>query len=86
MLNLMKMFKKKLYLNSQISILDNNELLIENCKNILECNENLIKILSNNYEVEAWGTNLYLTNYASGSVVVKGCISSISIFERRKYK
>ncbi|MBE6837653.1 MAG: hypothetical protein E7509_06680 [Ruminococcus sp.] len=86
MFSILEKLKRGYYLSSQISILDNNQILIENCKNILECNENLVRIISNNFEIEIWGSDLFLTNYASNSVLVKGKISSICINERRKSK
>lgn len=76
--------KREFYLSSQVSVLDNNQILIENCKNILECNENLVRIISNRFEIEIWGRELVLTNYASNTIIVKGNIDSITINERRK--
>ena len=78
--------KRDFYMSSQLSVIDNNQIYIENCKNILECNENLVRILSNNFEIEVWGSELFVTNYSSNAVLVKGKITSISINERRKHK
>lgn len=86
MLKILEKLKRNYYLSSQVSILDNNQILIENCNTILECNENLVRIISNNYEIEIWGNNLLLTNYASNSVIVKGKITSVTINERRNRK
>lgn len=70
-------------LNSHITILDNDVAIIENCKQIMECNEILAKILTGKFEVEVWGTNLSLSNYCTQSVEVRGKINSVNIISRK---
>lgn len=70
-------------LNSHITILDDNVAIIENCKQIIECNEILAKILTGKFEIEVWGTNLSLSNYCTQSVEVRGKISSVNIISRK---
>lgn len=76
--------KNKFYLNSQITVFDNSKILVENCKNVLEVNENLVRVVSCNYEIEIWGTGLFTTNFSSKAVMIKGKIQNVSINERRK--
>ena len=51
--------KEFMSLNSHITILDNRAAIIENCKQILECNEVLARILTGSFEVEIWGKDLF---------------------------
>lgn len=84
MSDILRSVKKKISLNSQISIIDNQKVLIENCKSVLEVNENLVRILSSDFEINVWGNDLNLTNYSSNAVSVNGKIKSMEIIERRK--
>lgn len=79
-----KFIKKSIDLNSQISIIDNKKVLVENCKNVLEVNESLVRILSSDFEIQVWGSNLSVTNYSSNAVSINGKIMSMEINERRK--
>lgn len=84
MSDLLNNLKRQFYLNSQVMIMDNNQMIIENCRNILECNENLVRIISCDFEIGVWGSELTLSNYSSKTVCVEGKIQSIEITERRK--
>lgn len=84
MSDLLNIFKQKLSLNSQISIIDNTQLLVENCKNVLEVNENLVRIYSSDFEIEVWGSNLSVSNYSCKAVKVNGKIITVEIKERGK--
>lgn len=86
MFELLNRVKRNFYLSSQISIVDNCQLIIENCKNVMECNENLVRVLSNDFIIEIWGEALIVTNYSSNTLSVKGKLKNISINERRKIK
>lgn len=79
---LKKFAKEAMYLNSYISIIDNERVIIENCKTILECNDMLVRIITKEFEVEIWGSELSITNYATVSVEVCGTISSVSLQKR----
>lgn len=76
--------KHDFYLNSSISILDNNQILVENCKNILECNDILVRIISSDFEIEIWGANLTVTNFSSKTVSVNGEVQTVTFIKRRK--
>lgn len=71
-------------LNSHITILDNKTALIENCKQILECNDVLTRILTGSFEIEIWGKDLFLNNYCTESVEVRGVIESIKLTAKSK--
>lgn len=71
-----------LCLNSHITILDNNTAVIENCRKIIECNEILVKVMTNSFEIEVWGNNLTLNNFCTESIEVRGKIESIKLMER----
>lgn len=76
--------KEFMSLNSHITILDNKSAVIENCKQILECNEVLARILTGSFEIEIWGKDLFLNNYCTECVEVRGVIESINLSARSK--
>lgn len=78
--------KHDFYLNSSINILDNNQILIENCKKILECNDILVRIISSDFEIEIWGSNLTITNFSSKTISVNGEVQTVTLIKRRKNK
>lgn len=75
--------KEIVCLNSHITILDNIAVIIENCKQIIECNEILAKVQTGKFEVEVWGTDLTLSNFCSECVEIRGRISSINLISRK---
>ena len=76
--------KEFMSLNSHITILDKKAGVREKCKEILECNEVLARILTGNFEVEIWGKDLFLNNYCTECVEVRGIIESINLTLRSK--
>ncbi|NLZ46727.1 MAG: hypothetical protein GX896_08555 [Clostridiales bacterium] len=76
--------KRNFALNSSVTILNNKQVLIENCKNIVECNDILVRIISSNYEIEVWGVNLKISNYSSKTIAVNGEIQSVNVVKRGK--
>ncbi|MFT3951055.1 MAG: YabP/YqfC family sporulation protein [Oscillospiraceae bacterium] len=74
-----------LYLNSCVTITDNTQVLLENCKKIMECTEILVRVQTAEYEIEVWGTGLTMDNYSAASVVVRGTIQNVSIMARRRH-
>lgn len=71
------------YLSSYINIIDNNAAVIENCKQIIECNEVMAKVLTGSFEVEIWGSGLALSNYCTESVEIRGRIESVKLVSRK---
>lgn len=82
-INFFGKMKELLYLNSYINIMDNKACIIENCKQIIECNEIMAKVLTGSFEVEIWGQNLQLTNYCTECVEVRGTIQSVNLTSRK---
>lgn len=76
--------KELMCLDSHITIHDNRAALVENCKQIIECNEVLAKIKTTNYLIEIWGKELFLNNFTNNSVEVRGTIESINLTADRK--
>lgn len=74
-----KLLNEMLCLNSYISIIDNDRVLVENCKSISECNEILVRVSTKENDIEIWGSELTVTNYTNTSVLVEGKISSVSV-------
>lgn len=75
--------KELMCLNSYINILDNKKVIIENCKQIIECNEVMARIMTGSFQVEIWGKDLSLSNYCSESIEVCGTIESVALTSRR---
>lgn len=76
--------KEVLSLSSNVTITDNTIAVIDNCKQILECNEILAKVFTNKFEIEIWGEGLSLSNFCTDAVEVKGKIKSINIIPKGK--
>lgn len=71
-------------LNSYISIIDDNRVLIENCKAISECNDIMVRVSTKDNDVEIWGSELKVTNYTNTSMLIEGSISSVNVSRKRK--
>lgn len=76
--------QKALYYNTFIQIIDNEKAIIENCMHIIECNDIMVKLLTNNFYVEIWGQSLTINDYNTENVVVNGKISSIELLPKGK--
>lgn len=64
---------------SMITICGDSEVLIENCRRILECSDIKCSVISAGYLVEIWGSDLSASSFASGSAQVSGHVQSITI-------
>ena len=76
--------KELMCLDSHITILDNKVALIENCKQIIECNNVLARVNTSDFTVEIWGNNLFLNSFSNNNVEVRGVIDTISLTSRSK--
>ena len=74
--------RKKLYLNTNLLITDNNLIEIENCKKVLEYNDIYLKLLTSNMILEIWGSNLNISDYNTDGIIINGKISSIEFMKR----
>lgn len=62
---------------TKLTILGFREILIENYKNILEYEENFIKINTYTGCVSFWGGNLRLKQMAKEDIIIEGAIEKI---------
>lgn len=74
--------RKKLYINTNLLIMDNNYIEIDNCKKVLEYNDIFLKIQSSNMIIQIWGNNLSIHDYNSNGIVVTGNISSVELLKK----
>lgn len=71
------------YLKSYIRIADNTEAIVENCKQICECTDVCVRVMTGSFEVEIWGAELMLSNYTEECVKIHGTIEQIKLTSRR---
>lgn len=74
--------RKKLYLNTNLHIMDNDYIQIENCKKVLEYNDIYLRIRTSNMILQIWGQDLNINDYNSDGIIVRGKITSIE-FEKK---
>lgn len=80
---IIKKGKRLVYTDSQIQITGNHEVLIENCKKILEYNDIFIKVKTWDLTVQVWGSGLKVNDFGSNGVYVYGKIQSVELAENR---
>ncbi len=76
-----KIFKKRLYLNTHMSLTDNTCLEIENCKRIIDYNDVYIRLQTSTLILEVWGQNLTISDYNTDGIVIEGKFSSIEFIQ-----
>lgn len=69
---------------SRIELHSNRELIIEGCKEILEYDENLIRINLGKINIQIMGNYLALRGITDDSVVIEGIIQSLDFQENIK--
>ena len=69
---------------SYITITSDSNVMIEGCKQILECSEILARIATRQFTVEIWGNELTVDSFSNSSVRVSGRISSLSLEKKRR--
>lgn len=72
-----KFIKKRLYLNTYMSLTDNTRLEIENCKRVIELNDVYVRLKTATVTVSVWGENLSVSDYNTDGIVIDGMISSV---------
>ena len=60
-----------------ISMIGNGELLIENFKNIIKYQPDLLILQCKRYQIQIMGKNLNIELYTNEEIKIKGCISEI---------
>jgi len=69
---------------SMISVTGDEEILIENFKNIIEYKENSLLIQCKKYQLQIEGKNLYIEIYSKEEMKVKGIIYEIKFLGRKR--
>ncbi len=69
-------------LRSMITISGNSEVLIENCRQVNECNDIRCSVVASGDLIDVWGAELSLSSFSNGSVAVNGKIQSLNIEKR----
>lgn len=82
--NIRRSARKTLFLNTYIQIIDNEKVIVENCKHIVECDDILVKLLTADFYIQIWGQLLTISDFNSEYVIVNGKVSSIEILPRGK--
>jgi hypothetical protein len=67
-----------------ITISGNNEVLIENCKKLIECCDIRCSAESAGYLIDIWGSGLTATSFANGSIGVCGEVQSVAIEKKSR--
>ena len=70
-------------LGSFVGINGNSSVVIEDCRGVLECNDNEARAIAGRFEVTVRGRKLELADYKNKSVEVRGVIESVAINSRR---
>ncbi len=68
---------------SMVTISGDSEVLIENCRRIIECSDIRCCMMSAGYMIEIWGSGLSAASFAGGSASVTGRVQSVTIERRR---
>lgn len=71
--------RELMYLQSYIRINDNTSALVENCRQIYECTDVCVRLLTGSFEIELWGSGLKLSSYSENSVEVRGTIEQVRL-------
>ena len=69
---------------SYITITSDSKVMIEGCRQILECSDILARISTRKFIVEIWGSGLTVDCFANSSALVSGTISSLSLEKKRQ--
>lgn len=76
--------RELMYLQSYIRINDNTSALVENCRQIYECTEVCVRLLTGSFEIELWGSGLTLSSFSENSVEVRGLIEQVRLVSRSR--
>lgn len=72
-----------LYLNTIIQMKDNKEVIIENCKKIVEYNDIFLELKTSSLILRIWGQKLMIDDYKTSGLIVRGIIDSIEFINKR---
>ena len=68
---------------SYITITSDSRVMIEGCTQIIECSEVLARIVTRQFIVEVWGSDLRMNCFSNSSAEVEGRITSVSLERKR---
>ncbi|MCD7889557.1 MAG: YabP/YqfC family sporulation protein [Oscillospiraceae bacterium] len=71
--------RKYAYYESYVTVSGDDEVLIENVTDVLECNEIMVRVKAGANEVVVWGEDLKISAYNDRSVTLTGKITSVDI-------
>lgn len=66
-----------LYNMTQIQILENREVVVEGCKEILEYDDNRIRLKTKRLEVSIWGGGLELKCFNAENIIISGKVERV---------
>lgn len=72
------------YYTSDVEIIGNHKVIIENCKHIVECNDIMVKVKTAQYYIIIWGSRLTVSDFNKENVIINGIISSVEIEQKGK--
>lgn len=70
--------KKSTSKHTEMQIIDNNEIVIDCCKSMINYDDNYIKLKLAANSVSIIGLDLTLKNYGANGIIIKGMIKSIT--------
>lgn len=74
--------KELMYLQSYIRINDNTSAIVENCKQISQCTDICVVLLTSSFRIELWGCGLTVNSFSQRSVEVRGRIDEVKLVSR----
>lgn len=79
---LAELVREDLFLNTNIHISGNNELIIDSCERLAECNEVYMRLISGNMCINVRGSDLRAYDFKTGGMVIRGKIEQVEFTER----
>lgn len=80
-----RLVRNSVFLNTQIVITNNQSMIIETCKRILEYNDICLKLLTNTgLTVQIWGKKLSMSECSNDDIIISGTIDSVEFFSPAK--
>lgn len=69
-----------------MSIVDDKQMIIENVKSIIECNETKAVIYSSGLSISVWGSELALSSFDWNTIEISGNITSVELERLSRHK
>lgn len=79
---LSKRVREDLYLDTNIHISGNSELIIDCCERVAECNEVYMRLISGAMCINIRGSDLRAYDFQTGGLVIRGHIDQLEFTER----